>query len=76
MLGPGKGYYHCHHDPAQAGTANVLFAAGEGTITVMPTFADLAAPAPFERFINHYIDSSACWDKGLDNEKQELTTDR
>ena len=76
LLGPGKRHDDCHHDPAQSWAADFLFSAGESTVTVMPSFADLAAPASFERFINHQIDTSACWDKGLDNEKQELVTHR
>jgi hypothetical protein len=41
-----------------------------------PRRLDLAAEAAFERFINHQIDPRACWDKGRDNEKQELATHR
>jgi len=38
----------------------------------MPAFANLAAPAPFQRFVNDQINANTCWDKSLDNEQQEL----
>jgi hypothetical protein len=76
LLGPGKCDHHCHHDPAQAGTAHGLFAAGARTITVMASLADLAAPASFQRFIDHQIHAGSGWHKGRDNEKQELAAHR
>ena len=76
LPGPGKCDHHCHHDPTQAGTADGLLATGERTITVMPAFADLAAPASFQRFIDHQIHAGSGWHKGGDNEKQEVATHR
>jgi hypothetical protein len=42
----------------------------------MPSFADLAAPPPLERFVNHQIDTRSGWHKGLDNEQEQLAAHR
>lgn len=38
----------------------------------MAAFADLAAPAPFERLVNDQLDAGSDWDKGLDDEQEQL----
>jgi hypothetical protein len=42
----------------------------------MPAEARLAAPASFQRFIDHQIPAFSGWHKGGDNEKQEVATQR
>src|SRR5258706_8251499 len=46
LFGPGKGYDHCHDDPAQARATHRALAAREGAVAVMPAFADFPAPPP------------------------------
>ena len=74
LLCPGKCHDHCHHDPAQPRAAHRAFPAGEGTVSIMPSFADLAAPPPLQRFVNDQIHARSGWHKGLDNEQEELAT--
>jgi hypothetical protein len=40
----------------------------------MASLADLAAPASFQRFIDHEIHASSFWHKGLDDEQEQLAT--
>src|SRR6266436_1906084 len=68
LLGPGQRHDHRHHDPAQPWTAHRPLAAGERAVAVMPTFADLGSPTPFERFVDHYIHTASCLNKGLHDE--------
>src|SRR6266496_2234198 len=50
--------------------------AGEGTIAVMASEARLAAPASFQRFIDHEIPAFSGWHKGLDDQQEQLATHR
>jgi hypothetical protein len=40
----------------------------------MPAFADLATPAPFQRFINDQIPAFSGWHKRLDDQQEQLAT--
>jgi len=40
----------------------------------MSTFADLGSPTPFQRFINHQINTASGFDEGLDDERERLPT--
>ena len=40
----------------------------------MPSFADLAAPTPLQRFVNHQIHTGSGWHKGLANQQEQLAT--
>jgi hypothetical protein len=42
----------------------------------MPSFADLAAPPPFQRFVNHQIHAGSGWHKRLDDEQEQLAAHR
>lgn len=42
----------------------------------MSSCADLAPPAPLQRFIDHQIDAGSYWHKGFDNEQEELAAYR
>jgi hypothetical protein len=42
----------------------------------MASFADLAAPSPLQRFIDHQVDAGFRWHKGLDDEQEQLAADR
>src|SRR2546427_11693238 len=68
LLSPGKCHDNRHHDPSQTWAAHRPFSAGESTITVMPSFADLGSPTPFQRFVDHHIDPASCLDKALSDE--------
>jgi hypothetical protein len=72
LLGPGKRYDNRHHDPSQTRAAHRPFSAGESTITVMSSCADLAAPAPLQCFVNNQFHTRSSWHKGLDNEQKQL----
>lgn len=76
LLGPGNRYHYSHHDPAESWTADRSLATGERTIAVMAALADLAAPAPFQRFIDHQVHAGFCRDKGLDDQQEQLATHR
>ncbi len=73
LLGPGQGDNHGHDDPSESRTAYRSFATGEATVAVMPTFADLAAPAPLQRFIDDQFQRGACLDEGFYNAGEQLT---
>jgi len=40
----------------------------------MPAFADLAAEASFQRFIDDQIHAGSGWHKGLDDQQEQLAT--
>jgi hypothetical protein len=42
----------------------------------MAALADLAAPAPFQRFIDHQVHAGSCRDKGFDDQQEQLATRR
>jgi hypothetical protein len=75
LLRPRHGDDDRHHDPSQAKTAHRPVVAREGAIALMPWFADLAAPASLQRFVNHQIHAGAGWHKGLDEDQEQLPTD-
>jgi hypothetical protein len=72
LLCPGEANDDGHHDPAQPRAAHRAFFAGEGAIAVMAAFADLAAPAPFERLVNDQLYAGSGWHKRLDDEQEQL----
>jgi hypothetical protein len=42
----------------------------------MASLADLAAPAAFQRFIDHEIHAGSGWHKGFDDKQEQLATHR
>ncbi len=72
MVRPGQVDDDCHHNPAQARAAYRALFARKRTVSVMTSFAVLAAPAPFQRFVDDQVHTGPGWHKRLNDQQEQL----
>ena len=71
--GPAQAYHYGQNHPAESWATHRALVTGADGITTVAPLADLQTPPAFQSFVDDDIHASTSFDKGLDEEPEQLS---